>query len=848
MSLTGNSESLFLSYASADRDRALAIAGALDAEGLAVWIDQQQIAGGTAWAAGIAGAIRDCRTLLVLCTPASMHSRNVRQELQLAWDFDKSIIPLVDDVQDFPQEIAYFLHGRQWILLGDDGDQRWVNEIRQAVGVEPSPARVQERLKPDGRPAIGIRLPEPPGPLIGRTSQLEEIVRLLGSDSVRLVTLTGPGGVGKTRLALEAAQLLVRQGFPSAVFIDFSTLTDPDLVPATIASAIGLLQHTGNTLPEGMSDFIGTRSVLLLLDNMEHLLESATLVAEVLRASPGITLLVTSREPLRVRGEHEMPVRPLPLPDTSDSPGQVLENEAVALFASRAMEVRPDFELSVANSAEVAEICRRLDGLPLAIELASARARLLSTSALLKRLENRLGLLTDGPRDAPNRQQTLRDTIAWSYDLLSLEEQMIFIRLSVFAGGFPIDAAAAIAGSSEADALNLLSSLQEKSLLQLQTQTDGEPRFRMLETIRDFSLERLRKAGLEQEARQLHFDYCVRLSEWLGRGPAERTDPGWYADTVERWDLELDNFRAAWQWRQELGDSIGVLTLTGGNARYFWNVRPYGQEVLSVIEQGLESGRELPLDLKASGEIAAASLAAWIGQLDLGFEYARRGLATATAANNRAAMGHARTILGALWEVAGECEKSAIEHGEAVAILREVPGHVLYGIALGELGDRMLSCGKDVDAAIALIDQAIEQDRKVGYSFGLAVALGQRAHAARLQGDLGTARRLFGESVEVASRLNDERRVLGAFFGLAAIAFDEGNPEQAARIIGATEYAVATRGRARVIAHPIHNRRIAADVRNRLGDERYDALTTEGRWIPYDQLLADALSAVADHV
>src|SRR5215207_7365090 len=342
-------------------------------------------------------------------------------------------------------------------------------------------------------------LPTHPTPFLGREREMEDVVALLLQPDVRLVTLTGPGGVGKTRLALRVAAELL-ESFPDGAFlVDLARLTDPDLVPSATATALGLREQAGQPLPETLSDYLRERHILLLFDNFEHVLPAATFVAELLASAPELKVMVTSRARLELQAEYEYRVDPLPIPDQESLPPleDLKQYDAIALFVARAQALRPVFTLTAQNATAVAEIVCRLDGLPLAIELAAARIKLLSPEALLPRLERRLSTLTGGARDLPARQRTLRDTIAWSHDLLHPGEQVLFRRLSVFVGGWTLEGAEAIcavAADEAIDPLDGVAALVDQSLVdQLQDHSAAEhgPRYRMLETIREFAAERL---------------------------------------------------------------------------------------------------------------------------------------------------------------------------------------------------------------------------------------------------------------------------------------------------------------------------------------------------------------------
>ncbi len=433
--------------------------------------------------------------------------------------------------------------------------------------------RLPVRGKPDRdewEPLAPGRLPAPLTPLVGRVREARAVVELLGGGVARLLTLTGPGGTGKTRLALTVAAVL-RHDFPDGIaFVDLAPIADPDLVASAIAESLGLREEGGRPLPELLAAHLGERRRLLLLDNFEQVVEAGPLIGALLAACPGLAALITSREPLHVSGEHVFPVPPLALP--ADDPGagganlaELAACDAVALFVQRVRAANPDFALTPENAAAVVAICRRLDGLPLALELAAARGKLLPPAALRVRLERGLELLISGPRDAPARQRTLRDAIAWSHDLLSAEEQALFRRLAVFAGGFTLEAAEEVVEAPSAESrvpsgtadsalgaghsvLDLVASLAEKSLLWREegpASAASEPRFRMLETIREYGLERLAESGEEAEARQRHAAHFLALVEEAE--PYLRGEPA-MGSWLDRLEAEHDNLRAAVTW------------------------------------------------------------------------------------------------------------------------------------------------------------------------------------------------------------------------------------------------------------------------------------------------------------
>ena len=466
-------------------------------------------------------------------------------------------------------------------------------------------------------------LPAQPTRLLGREREIELIRRLLGDEGVRLLTLTGPGGVGKTRLAVAAAEALLAAFPDGAWFVDLASLADPAAIMPAVAAALGVRDGSGRPVAERVRRQLRGRRLLVVLDNCEQLLPAAGLaVANLLAACPGLTVLATSREPLHLRWEHRLPVLPLGLPDPSPgaAPAALLAAPAVALFVERAQGVWPDFALTAANAPAVAELCRRLDGLPLAIELAAARCNVLPPTALLARLERRLPLPGPGAEDAPERHRTLPAAIGWSYEPLSPEEQALFRRLGVFAGGWTLAAAEAVCAGEERglDPLDGLLALLDRSLIHGSGDDDREPRFEMLKILREYALEQLDAAGELEETRRRHAMYYAELAE---RAAPELFGPR-RAAWLDRLDREDDNLRAALGWATERGEAHAeratraVLAALGAPAQ---DAPPDAQpgpsaqaprasrgnplsererEVLRLVAQGLPSkqiGRELAL-------------------------------------------------------------------------------------------------------------------------------------------------------------------------------------------------------------------------------------------------------------
>jgi non-specific serine/threonine protein kinase len=554
MTASGTSEPyVFLSYTSTDRPRALALADALETAGFTVWVDRRDIAGGSSWDTAIVDAISHCAVFALACTPASLASPNVQQEVRVAWEEQRPLLPLLLEQTPIPRELRYPLAGRQWVELQDRAEEAWLPDVLRALaglGVVPSSAPTTPVPAPPHPASPPTTLPATLTRFLGREQELDDLAQLLATN--RLVTLTGPGGTGKTRLAISAASAQAA-AFPDGVFfIDLAPFADPTLVPSAVAQTLGIQGLPEMSARDSVVRFVRDKRLLLLLDNYEHLLAAAEFAGALLQAGPAVTLLVTSRAPLRVNGEREYAVSPLLVPEArSRSAAELRHNPAVQLFVLRAQAVRADFVLTAENAATVATICIRLDGLPLAIELAAARVRALPPAGLLARLEQRLPLLTGGRRDMPARQQTLRDAIAWSYDLLEPSEQRLFRRLGVVAGGCTLELAEAVCtaeGNLGIDVLNGINSLVEKSLLREGDGQAGEPRYRMLETIREFALRELEASG---EAETVRRQLAVQVLQFAEQAAA--------ATNWALLDIELDNARAVLGWcveREEL--AVGV--------------------------------------------------------------------------------------------------------------------------------------------------------------------------------------------------------------------------------------------------------------------------------------------------
>lgn len=621
-------------------------------------------------------------------------------------------------------------------------------------------------------------LPAQPTPLVGREREVAEVCALLGRPELRLLTLTGPGGTGKTRLGLQAAAELLEAFDDGVYFVPLAPVSDAGLVAESIAQAVGLRQSADQPLTESLKAALAPASMLLVLDNFEQVLAAAPLVAGLLAAAPRLKALVTSRSALHLSGEHEYQVQPLALPDSRRLPplDRLTQYESVRLFIERAQAARSDFAVTNENAPTVAEICHRLDGLPLAIELAAARIRLLPPQAMLARLDSRLRLLTGGPRDLPARQRTLRGTIDWSYGLLDSGEQQLFARLAVFAGGCALDAAESVCdagGELETDVLDGLSSLVDKSLVRTREGPDGEPRFVMLETIQEYARERLRVGGEEGALRRRHAEHYLSLAERAEPELTGRNQAPW----LDRLEAEHDNLRAALGWSLEQPDGERALRLAGALWR-LWYSRGYLSEGRRWLEAALDrdgtGGAPAPPPVRAKALYGAGMLAWDQGSYARAVELIEESLALRRRTGDSWGIAQSLNALGLVMTFRGEYEAATRLYEESLALKRELGDTWGTAMSLGNLGLTALFQG-DLRRATELLEESLALKRQLGLIHSVAESLNNLGLAALYGGDHEQARRWHEESLELKRDQGNSQGIAASVHNLGVLALDRGD-------------------------------------------------------------------------